>query len=124
MKIDYTLYAFRNSSLIKIFQDIVKEMPGEISDLINSTAINKYVTGELIIYDLLVKNCVEKTKAAKAAVIFPEPLKYDPTILRTKDYKSIFEKLVEEKINPLEAIIDAVGFSKDVKEDFLKSLGF
>ena len=112
MKVDYTIKEYQKvlpkHYLTRHLANISAKMSIEEKETLNDSSGN-YVTGELVLYDLLKNNGIPGLLAANLAANFPYAIEFDPSIIRSRtNLKDLFEKDTKSGKRPLEALVSTV----------------
>lgn len=124
----YEQYPARPDVVITL-EDIASQMSGEAKNILNE-AETPYVAGEMIIYELLTKDGVDEKTAARAAVLFPDIIRFNPAMRFEGVFilKDRYRELVAAGTKPLYALLaladEILEFNKNLYDYPEKHLKF
>ena len=111
MKVDFTVEEYEKVlpkySLTIRLREIASKMSLDEKEALEGS-LGNYVTGELILWDLLTSNSVQSNLASYLAANFPYAIDFDPSIIRSeKNLKDKFEEEIKLGKNVLDVLINA-----------------
>lgn len=111
MKIDHTLkvhekHSGLDSDSVQSLKAITDQMPSEAKEIFEESIVS-LCTGEMHLYARLIQAGLDPLTAARAAVEYPDPMKFHQSIeaISSRDAKDAYETAIAQGTDPLLALV-------------------
>ena len=108
----------KRGTLRDYFRNVVSRFSDKSREIIEKVSLGESVQGELVLYDLLSNAGIDDLASAQAAVLYPNPSKFDPTIIGNNKILRAFREKIEAKQKPLEALVEIAETFTNVNNDY------